>query len=145
MTMILVTPDMPAEQELPVYSYSNPSVLVAGAPSSIGASLHYATETQVIEMAADITGQSNEGPFVVQITLPIAVGLPVVRQSNGQSIDEEIYLRTTIENGRMTASGTLPSGAWEISKDRVNAALKKINAQFELDLPNITFIITRGA
>jgi len=140
-------PSAPVEVEtpaLPVYSYSNPAVTVDGVPSNVGASLHYSLDTQQVSMSADITGMSNEGPFIVQITLPHPVGLPVVRQSNGQPTSEEIYLLTTISNGRMTATGKLPSGAWEISAERVNTALRKINAPFNLSLPTVTFIVSRG-
>jgi hypothetical protein len=143
MIPLVVIENEPAP-DVPVFSYENPVVNIDGQAGAIGALFHYALESQAVTMSANIVGQSNQGPFVAPITIPGTIGLPFVRLSNGRPLDEEVYLPAAVTDGIMTATGTLPSGAWELSGDRVNAALKKINAPFLLELPTLTFIVSRG-
>lgn len=144
MTMMVTVPAPPVPPPLPVYTYGNPKVQVDEQQSPFGAAIHYASESSGLRLSADITGTSNGQSFIVPITLPGTVGLPMVRFANGQPTNEEVYLETSISNGHMVAYGTLPSGAWKLVPDRVNRALAEINAPFRLDLSVVTFIISRG-
>ena len=145
MSLLMQGTQAPVPVEPNVFAYANEQVIIAGQSSPATSLLHYATDIQPVLLQADIMGTDNNGPFVVAINLPRSVGLPLVRFANGAPTQEEVYLDTTIVNGHMAASGTLPSGAWKLLPDRVNRALAEINAPFRLELPVVTFIITRGA
>ena len=142
MTQLITAPTLPFTQKLQL-GYQNEQVTIAGSNSPVEARLHYAKEDDTVELAANVTGQSEQGPFVYPISLPHKVGLPLVRFANGAATAEEIYFETEITNGRMTAIGTLPSGAWKLLPDRVSRALAEIDAPFDIALPEVTFIVNR--
>ena len=142
MTQLITAPTQQVSAKLKL-GYQDEQVTIAGSNSPVEARLHYAKEDDVVELAANVTGQSEQGPFVYPISLPHKVGLPLVRFANGSATAEEIYFETEIMNGRMTAVGTLPSGAWKVLPDRVSKALAEINAPFDITLPEVTFIVNR--
>lgn len=143
MTMLISIPVDPVP-ELPTYEYQNSTVTVDGQNSPVETRLHYAKENVELRMEADMVDFTEQGPYVVPITIPGVLGTPLVRFAGDTVTTDEVYFETTITDGHVVATGTLPSGSWRVLPDRVNKALAEINAPFRLKTPVVTFIVNRS-
>jgi hypothetical protein len=122
-----------------IYSIKNKQITANDAPLQLFAGNYYCQPGDTIRMQGDITDVN--GDIVVGINIPTSLKLPLVKHVNGQPFANEIYLNVTLQNGVITASGTIESsGDWKILIDRTNEALARIGAEFQLASDNITFL-----
>ncbi|HCU64546.1 MAG TPA: hypothetical protein DF774_02170 [Rheinheimera sp.] len=130
------------DEPLPILGYANPVVSVDGQTRIFVPVFSVGTDS-LIRIEADLTGIDPLGePFVYPVTLPGNTDTPIVRHARGVPTTDEKYLYTTITNGHVVMQGRLPSGDWKILQDRVNEALKVIEAPFEVSMPTITFHVS---
>lgn len=143
MIILNIAPDnKPAAVQVPALGYSNPVVTVDGV-TQIFAQLFSVSTGSLIRIEVDLTGVDPLGEsFTYPVTLPGNTDTPIVRHARGAPTTDELYLHTTINNGHVVMQGRLPSGDWKILQDRVNEALKVINAPFEVSMPTITFHVS---
>lgn len=136
---------VPANSPLPIFSYANQAVSIngEGRPFSPAFFIH---ENDLIRIEADLMDKDSQGNlFVTPFSAPAEISTPVVRHGSGKPTTDELYLRTTITNGHVVMQGRLPSGDWKLLPERINQALKVINAPFEVSLAPITFIVSTPA
>lgn len=123
---------------LPVYNYTGPSVKVNNESREFSPAFFIRADS-LLHIEADLVSPSGAQ---LAYSTQGEISTPVVRHSNGQPVAEELYFATTITNGRVVMSGRLPSGDWKLLPERINKALKFINAPFEVALSPITFIVS---
>lgn len=122
-----------------IYTIKNKQITAHGASLQLFAGNYYCQPGDSIQMQGDITDAN--GDIVASINIPTSLKLPLVKHVNGQPFANEIYLNVTLQNGVITASGTIESsGDWKILIDRTNEALARIGAEFQLASDNITFL-----
>lgn len=77
------------------------------------------------------------------VTYPGAIiKLPIVRHADGKPTDDEIYFNVSIVDGLLTASGSIPrSGDWKLLTSRINKALDRINAGWNISTSDIGILV----
>lgn len=144
---IVVPPgQLPAPPEAPpTFTYANQAVSIneQGRPFSPAFFIH---ADELIRIEADLMEKDSQGNlFVTPFSAPGEISTPVVRHGAGKPTTEELYFRTTITAGHVVMQGRLPSGDWKLLPERINQALKFINAPFEVSLSPISFIVSTPA
>lgn len=143
-THSIKVPDGALFNELPVdnrttFTISNQQITADGQPVTFFAGNYYCEPGQVIQMVGNITDEN--GQTVESINIPVTLKMPLIRHANGRPTQDEIYLNVTLQNGVLTASGTIPwSGDWKIIIDRNNEAIQRIGANWKLQHEDITFL-----
>lgn len=121
-----------------VYTLANTSIKAGGVVIQPFAGNYYCQPKDSIELIASIMGAN--GP-VTNITVPVAVKMPLVRHANGIPTTTEIYLNVTLVNGVLTATGVIEgSGDWKILISRCNEAIKRIGADWQLSASDVSFL-----
>lgn len=128
------------------YQDANESITAGGQPLQGLNNTYYAPINVQITLQADIV--DSQGAIQTKIDqtalgYPPVLKMPVVKFAGGinGTIVDEVYFTVSINAGVLTAYGTLPtSGDWKLLKDRMNAALSAINANWKIDRPNTTFL-----
>ena len=127
---------------LPVYNYQNCVVSVDGVVRDF-ALTNNLDEGALLQIEVDLTGLDPLGePFVIPFTRQNSINTPIVKHANGQPTTDERYLLTTVTAGHFIMKGRLPSGDWKLTQARINAALKQINAPFQVNTPTLTFLVS---
>jgi hypothetical protein len=121
-----------------IYTLQNESVTINGQPASPFAGNYYCEPGDTIQLSGEIV---DNGVIVESINIPVTLKMPLIRHANGKPTQDEIYLNVTLQNGELTASGTIPwSGDWKIIIERNNEAVQRIGAQWKLQHGDITFL-----
>lgn len=121
-----------------VYTLQNASVTINGQQVDPFAGNYYCEPNDTIQLSGEIV---VNGVIVESISIPITLKMPLIRHANGQPTQDEIYLNVTLQNGVLTASGTIPwSGDWKIIIERNNEAIQRIGANWKLQHADITFL-----
>ena len=142
MKVVAQFPLPPQPEPLPVWHYANQVATIDGQGRQFSPAFFIKAD-QLIRIETDLMETDGQGnPYLSPYSSPGEISTPVVRHSNGQPVAEELYFATTITNGRVVMSGRLPSGDWKLLPERINRALKFINAPFEVALNPITFIVS---
>lgn len=130
--------ELPADSRT-TYTISNQQITADGQPVTFFAGNYYCEPGQVIQMVGNITDAN--GQTVESITIPVTLKMPLIRHANGRPTQDEIYLNVTLQNGVLTATGTIPwSGDWKIIIERNNEAIQRIGANWKLQHEDITFL-----
>lgn len=143
--IITVTPSAPPDRPPSVFTYANQAVSINGQSRSFSPAF-FIHEDDQIRIETDLMEKDGQGNlFVTPFTAPDEISTPVVRHGSGKSTTDELYFRTSITSGHVVMQGRLPSGDWKLLPERINQALKFINAPFEVSLAPITFIVSTPA
>jgi hypothetical protein len=135
--------DNPPVIALPIYNYQNCVVSVDGVARDFALINNGIGEDSLLQIEVDLIGTDPLGaPFVIPFTMPGYIDTPIVKHANGQPTTDERYLLTTVTAGHFIMKGRLPSGDWKLTQSRINAALKQINAPFEVNTPTLTFLVS---
>ena len=118
----------PVEPDHTIYSITPEEVTVGGLPVPITLSGDYDIDAgdSIKIVTSLINGESVDyGSAVLKV--------PLVRYSDGEKTQDEIYLRASIVAGVMTTTGTVSSpGNWRLTAERINSALEKVGADWRL-------------
>ncbi|HCU66163.1 MAG TPA: hypothetical protein DF774_10430 [Rheinheimera sp.] len=134
----VISGQLPADTR-PAFTISNQQITADGQPVTFFAGNYYCEPGQVIQMVGNITDENSQ--TVESITIPVALKMPLIRHANGRPTQDEIYLNVTLQNGVLTATGTIPwSGDWKIIIERNNEAIQRIGANWKLQHEDITFL-----
>lgn len=121
-----------------VYTLKNASVIINGQPVAPFVGNYYCEPNDSIQLSGEIV---DNGVTVESINIPVTLKMPLIRHANGKPTQDEIYLNVTLQNGVLTASGTIPwSGDWKIIIERNNEAIQRIGANWKLQHADITFL-----
>lgn len=121
-----------------VYTLQNESVTINGQPSTPFAGNYYCEPGDTVQLSGEIV---DNGVIVESINIPVTLKMPMIRHANGQPTQEEIYLNVTLQNGVLSASGSIPwSGDWKIIIERNNEAIQRIGAEWKLQHADLTFL-----
>ena len=121
-----------------VYTLQNESVTINSQPSTPFAGNYYCEPGDTVQLSGEIV---DNGVIVESINIPVTLKMPMIRHANGQPTQEEIYLNVTLQNGILSASGTIPwSGDWKIIIERNNEAIQRIGADWKLQHADLTFL-----
>jgi hypothetical protein len=134
----VISDQLPADTR-PAFTISDQQITADGQPVTFFAGNYYCEPGQVIQMVGNIT--DADGQTVASITIPVTLKMPLIRHANGRPTQDEIYLNVTLQNGVLTATGTIPwSGDWKIIIERNNEAIQRIGANWKLQHEDITFL-----
>ncbi len=129
----------------PNFTYANQAVSI-NEQSRPFAPAFFIHADELIRIETDLMDKDGQGNlFVTPFSAPGEISTPVVRHGSGMLTTDELYFRTTIINGHVVMQGRLPSGDWKLLPERINQALKFINAPFEVSMAPITFIVSTPA
>lgn len=145
--MIPLTPVVATSSSAPppTFTYANQAVSINGQNRPF-APVSFIHEDDLIRIEADLMDKDGQGNlFVTPFSAPAEISTPVVRHGSGKPTTDELYFRTTITAGHVVMLGRLPSGDWKLLPERINQALKVINAPFEVSLAPISFIVSTPA
>lgn len=120
-----------------IYDIENLVVTTSGTTADWTLSGDYVADVdEAIVISCDLVGGSA-------VTYPSAIiKLPIVRHADGKPTDDEIYFNVTIIDGTLTASGTIPrSGDWKLLTVRINNALNRIGAGWNLNADDLGFLV----
>lgn len=121
-----------------VYTMQNASVIINGQPANPFVGNYYCEPNDVVQISGEIV---DNGVIVETISVPVTLKMPLIRHANGRPTQDEIYLNVTLQNGVLTATGTIPwSGDWKIIIERNNEAIQRIGANWKLQHEDITFL-----
>lgn len=121
-----------------VYTLKNESVAINGQAANPFVGNYYCEPNDTIQLSGEIV---DKGVVVEEITVPVTLKMPLIRHANGKPTQDEIYLNVTLQNGVLTATGTIPwSGDWKIIIERNNEAIQRIGANWKLQHEDITFL-----
>ncbi|WP_348731842.1 hypothetical protein [Rheinheimera texasensis] len=122
-----------------MYKIKNQQITANGQPVQFFAGNHYCQPGDTIQMQGEIA--DDAGNVQTQMNLPITLKMPLIRHANGKPTQDEIYLNVTLQDGVLTATGTIPwSGDWKIIIERNNEAIQRIGANWKLQHEDITFL-----
>lgn len=128
----------PQIHEVPTYTIADQVIEVNGNQIQPFAGSYYCQPGDSIKLQGNIT---DEGKTVTAITVPVTLKMPLIRHANSRPTQDEIYLNVTLQNGVLTAIGTIPwSGDWKIIIERNNEAIQRIGANWKLQHADITFL-----
>lgn len=120
-----------------IYDIENLAVTTSGTATNTSLSGDYVADIdEAIVISCDLVGGSA-------VTYPGAIiKLPIVRHADGKPTDDEIYFNVTVIDGTLTASGTIPrSGDWKLLTVRINNALNRIGAGWNLNADDLGFLV----
>lgn len=126
------------------YSTANESITINGNAPTGKQSVYFAADGDSVSIQADIVDGSDSLQTQIDQTAlnyPPVLVVPVMKYANKQVIDE-VYFQASINNGVLTASGTLPSaGNWKMTTERVNESLAAIGADWKFSDALANFIV----
>lgn len=132
---------------VPIFFSANENITVDGAAAQGAGNTFYGEANVTSVFSADIVDEQGiiqQGIDQTALGYPPLLKLPVVKMVggvNGHAVDE-VYFNTTIVEGVLTATGTLPaSGDWKLLTERLNQALAAIGAHWRIDRPNINILV----
>ena len=134
-------PTQPVTPALPVYQYAAPSVKVNAQSREFNPAFFIQEDDSLVIEADLVSGTGEQLAFSTASN----ISTPIVQHAGGKPIANELYFSTSITNGHVVMQGRLPSGDWKLLPERINQALKFINAPFEVALSPITFIVSTPA
>lgn len=129
------------------YSTQNEAITSGDSPLQGLNNTYYApveTEVKLTTEIVDEQGQLQSQLDQTALGYPPVLKMPVVKFAGGinGSIIDEVYFTVTLNGGVLTATGKLPtSGDWKLLTGRLNAALKSIGANWEIERANTTFLV----
>ncbi len=129
------------------YTTQNENITIDGSVVSGLNNVYYAFQDLVIEVQTEIV--DSEGVVQTQLDAtslgyPPILKMPCVKFAGGLdgTVVDEVYFNVTLENGVLTATGTLPSsGDWKLLEARLNQSLASIGADWRITRPDVTFLV----
>lgn len=95
------------------------------------------------EITLSMTLKGGEDVSLTSPPYPPFLMLPLIKRGGADVIIDEIYFKTTVENGVIFVQGVFPSaGNWQLIKERVNLALAEISVDWRVVSPVISFRIS---
>lgn len=124
--------------EIPVFSVSTGLITINGQQAQPFNGIYFIEPGASISITIQLMDEQGQRPAV---SVPAVLKMPLVRHANGQPTDDEVYLSCTLNQGTLNVYGRIPrSGDWKVLVERQNKALNVINAGFNLDAEDLTFI-----
>ena len=122
-----------------LFTIADQVITVNGLPVQFFAGNYYCQPGDSIQLQGNI--KDANGDTVTSINVPVTLKMPIVRHANGKPTDDEEYLNVTLQNGVITATGSIQrSGDWKILIERNNDAIERIGANWKLKNEDITFL-----
>jgi len=135
------------EQKDDVFSIDSVETTINGNPPASYSPIYFVDNGDAITMTANIIDDNNDVQSQLDQTAlgyPPVLALPLTKYAGGSSgtIIDEVYFETTLTNGVISATGTLPSaGNWKLETHRINKSLKAIGSDWGIDSLSVDFIV----